>query len=103
VRWRLIKSTFSRGLPAGERISASRLAKGERGIWQRRYWEPTSRDERDCARHMDYSHFNPVKHGYVTRIRDWPYPSFHRIVKLGAYPLDWAGDAMDDGSDFGER
>jgi putative transposase len=103
VRWRLIKAAFSRGLPAGERISSSRAAKGERGIWQRRYWEHTLRDERDFARHMDYIHFNPVKHGYAARVKDWPYSSFHRMVRLGIYPADWAGDVTEDGSVFGER
>ena len=71
TRWRLIKSAFSRSLPTGERISDSRVAKGERGIWQRRYWEHTIRDESDSARHIDYVHINPVKHGYVTRVRNW--------------------------------
>lgn len=73
TRWRLIKSTFSRNLPTGERVSSSRAAKGERGIWQRRYWEHTIRDENDFARHIDYIHINPVKHGLVTRLRDWPF------------------------------
>ena len=63
LRWRLIKSGFSHALPGGERTSASRAGKGERGIWQRRYWEHTLRDENDFARHLDYIHFNPVKHG----------------------------------------
>lgn len=103
TRWRLIKSTFSRGLPAGERISSSRVTRGERGIWQRRYWEHTIRDENDFARHVDYIHINPVKHGLVTRVQDWPFSSFHRMVKLGVYPEDWAGDAVVDDSKFGER
>ena len=62
-RWRLIKSTFSRNFAAGEPVSASRAAKSERGIWQRRYWEHTIRDEDDLGRHIDYIHINPVKHG----------------------------------------
>ena len=103
TRWRLIKSTFSRALPTGERISESRARKGERGIWQRRYWEHTLRDERDFARHVDYIHFNPVKHGHVSRVSDWPYSSFHRMVRLGVYPNDWAGDSKDEGTLFGER
>src|ERR1700730_13520382 len=103
LRWRLIKSTFSRGFVAGERRSPSRAKKGERGIWQRRYWEHTLRDEGDFARHADYIHFNPVKHGHVNRVRDWPYSSFHRMVRFGVYPIDWAGDAADDRSRFGER
>jgi putative transposase len=103
LRWRLIKTMFSRGLRADERKSASRVKKGERGIWQRRYWEHTLRDEEDFARHADYIHFNPVKHGHVSRVRDWPYSSFHRMARLGVYPLDWAGDAADDRLRFGER
>jgi putative transposase len=103
LRWRLIKSAFSRKLTLGERISASRADKNERGIWQRRYWEHTLRDECDFARHMDYIHFNPVKHGLVTRVRDWPYSSFHRMVKLGVYPIDWGDDANEPEGVFGER
>jgi putative transposase len=103
TRWRLIKSAFSRGFANGERISDSRAAKGERGIWQRRYWEHTIRDESDFERHVDYVHINPVKHGLVPRVSDWPYSSFHRMVKLGVYPEDWGGDVSSDGTSFGER
>jgi putative transposase len=103
LRWRLIKSGFSRGLPTGERISASRANKNERGIWQRRYWEHTLRDEDDFARHLDYIHFNPVKHRHAARVRDWPYSSFRRWVRVGAYPVDWAGHPRDEGTGFGER
>jgi putative transposase len=103
TRWRLIKSAFSRGLATDERISESRAARGERGIWQRRYWEHTIRDENDFSRHVDYIHINPVKHGLVPRVGDWPYSSFHRMVKLGVYPEDWAGDVSDHGGGFGER
>jgi len=104
-RWRLIKSTFSRNVPADEVISTSRLTKGERGVWQRRFWEHTIRDEGDFARHIDYVHINPIKHGLVTRARDWPYSSFHHMVKLGVYPEDWAGDMsrLERDGDFGER
>ncbi len=68
---------------------AVRIAKGERGIWQRRYWEHTIRDELDYARHVDYVHFNPVKHGFVARVSDWPYSSFSRFVDAGVHPIDW--------------
>ena len=102
TRRRLIKTGFSRRLPAGERISQSRVAKGERGIRQRRYWEHTIRDERDFARHVDDIHINPVKHGLVTRVRDWPHSSFHRMVKLGDHPEDRAGDLSDFDAAFGE-
>jgi len=100
-RWRLIKSKFSRGIPKGERISQSRLDKGERCIWQRRYWEHTLRDELDYARHADYIHFNPVKHGYANSVSEWPYSSFHRYVGLGVYPADWAS-GCDSDMGFGE-
>jgi putative transposase len=103
MRWRLIKTEFSRALPAGERVSQSRADKGERGIWQRRYWEHTLRNAEDLARHTDYIHFNPVKHGHVGRVADWPYSSFHRMVREGIYPASWAGDTWGDGTDFGER
>jgi len=103
TRWRLIKATFSRALPQGEAVSRSRTNKGERGIWQRRYWEHTLRDESDFARHADYIHFNPVKHGHVARVQDWPYSSFHRMVKRGVYPADWAGDRTLNVMEFGER
>ena len=103
TRWRLIKSAFSRKLASGEHVSESRAEKGERGIWQRRYWEHTLRDENDVARHVDYIHFNPVKHGHADRVFDWPHSSFHRMVKLGVYPADWAGDVSGDDRNFGER
>jgi putative transposase len=77
--------------------------KRERGIWQRRYWEHAIHDEDDFARHVDYIHFNPVKHGHVRRVRDWQFSSFHRMVWLGVYPPDWAGDVEDPNSRFGER
>ncbi|WP_286240764.1 REP-associated tyrosine transposase [Neptuniibacter halophilus] len=89
LRWRLIKSTFSKSLRTGELRSDSRIRRGERGIWQRRFWEHLIRDEADFHRHMDYIHFNPVKHGHVDRVADWPYSTFHRLVQSGYYPADW--------------
>jgi len=102
TRWRQIKSAFSRKLPPGEYISQSRLRKGERGIWQRRYWEHTLRDEDDLTRHIDYIHWNPVKHGHAPSIGAWPYSSFARMVRAGVYAADWADPATTDGMDFGE-
>ncbi|MCH7349509.1 transposase [Aeromonas sp. MR7] len=67
------------------------LPEGERGIWQRHYWEHLIRDEQDYRRHMDYVHINPLKHGHVTRVADWPYSTFHRYVTSGIYPQDWCG------------
>jgi putative transposase len=68
------------------------LQKGERGIWQRRFWEHVNRDERDYERHADYIHYNPVKNGHVERAADWPYSGFHEYVKRGIYDLDRAAD-----------
>jgi putative transposase len=99
IRRQLIKSAFSRRLARNERISQSRLAKGERGIWQRRYREHTIRDETDFARHVDHVHINPVRHGLVDRVHDWAPSSFHRHMELGNSPADWAGDQSDDGRD----
>lgn len=90
TRWRLIKSRFSRALDQGERRSASRLRKNERGIWQRRYWEHLVRDDADFRRCLDYIHYNPVKHGHTDRVMDWPHSSFRNWVKQGVYPADWA-------------
>jgi putative transposase len=75
MRWRQIKAHFSRSMAKGECVSKSRSRKGERGIWQRRYWEHLIRDDRDHRVHMDYLHFNPVKHGHVANVRDWPHSS----------------------------
>jgi putative transposase len=103
TRWRLIKSRFSHGLHHTEPVSVSRSRRQERGIWQRRYWEHTIRDEGDLARHVDYVHFNPVKHRYVERVEDWPYSSFHRMVRLGFYPQSWADPSTGQEGGFGER
>ena len=77
TRWRLIKSRFSRGLPVG-RLRASHVARQERGVWQRRYWEHHIRDDEDFAAHVRYCWHNPVKHGLVERPEEWPWSSFHR-------------------------
>jgi len=68
ARWHAIKSKFSRSLPSQEQLSTRRVAKGERGIWQRRFWEHVIRDDEDFTRHMDYIHYNPVKHGHARRV-----------------------------------
>jgi len=89
TRWGLIKAAFSRVLPTSEPRSSSRRARGERGIWQRRFWEHRIRDDEDYRRHVEYIHFNPVKHGHASRAADWPYSSFRRFVKAGLYSEDW--------------
>ncbi len=103
MRWSLIKSGFSRRIAKCEPIRASRLAKRERGIWQRRYWEHQIRDEADLSRHVDYIHYNPVKHGWVTRVADWPHSTFHEYVRRELLPPDWGGGNEVEGGDHGER
>ena len=91
-RWHDIKARFAARIPCGERLSDRRQKKGERGVWQRRFWEHVIRDERDFERHADYIHYNPVKHGHVKKVAEWPYSSFHQYVHRGIYTLDWAAD-----------
>lgn len=102
TRWRLIKSRFAKALPKEEQLDAVRLRPNERGVWQRRFWEHLIRDETDFARHVEYCYINPMKHGFVAQVRDWPYSSFHRDVRAGVFPEDWGGDTEMSG-EFGER
>jgi putative transposase len=95
-RIKAIKIRFVRAVEPNERRSSVRIARGERGIWQRRFWEHALRDEGDYARHMDYVHYNPVKHGPVTAVAQWPYSTFHRWVKAGVYSIGWGGDGVTD-------
>jgi putative transposase len=98
----LSRAIFSRGLPGNPVRSSSKLAKREKGIWQRRFWEHVIRDDDDLSRHVDYVHFNPVKHGYVSRACDWAHSSFHRYVARGLLPLDWGGEVRETIGRFGE-
>ena len=82
TRWQLIKKRF-------DRLWLPPKTKPPRGVWQPRFWEHCVRDETDLKRHVDYIHWNPVKHGYVTRTRDWPYSTFARFVKMGEYDINW--------------
>ena len=100
IRWAQIKESFTRHfLCSGEierRVSRSRLKHRERGVWQRRFWEHTIEDGDELIRCVDYIHWNPVKHGYVKRVRDYPWSSFHRFVQSGDYDLDWGnGEVID--------
>ena len=101
-RWKAIKIRFVLGIPPTERRSRTRTTRGERGIWQRRFWEHVIRDDNDYARHVDYVHWNPMKHGLVQRLTDWPYSSFHRFVRQGILPAHWAGEIREDSADYGE-
>jgi len=95
VRWKEVKRLFTKGYlaqvgPGGTR-NETRMKRNEAAIWQRRFWEHTVRDQEDLNRHMDYVHYNPVKHGLVERVVDWPWSSFHRYVTEGYYGDDWGG------------
>lgn len=96
VRWKEIKRLFSReyggsvGVPNVK--SASREKRGETTIWQRRFWEHTIRDEKDLEQHLNYIHYNPVKHGLVDAVRNWEWSSFHRYVQMGYYGIEWGSD-----------
>ncbi len=99
-RWKSIKIRFVQAIPCTERRSNVRVTKGERGIWQRRFWEHCIRDEADYEHHVNYVHWNPVKHGHVKRVVDWPFSSFHRYVRAGILPVDWVGDVEDEGTNY---
>ena len=101
-RWREIKKGFSKSFPSVEYRSNSRIKKNERGIWQRRFWEHTIRDELDFQRHMDYLHYNPVKHGLVDAVYQWEYSTFHSLVQKDVYPQNW-GDDINIVLNVGER
>ena len=94
IRWALIKQHVSKACARRyvnpNHFNASQRKRGESGFWQRRFWEHLIRDEIDYERHVDYIHWNPVKHGHVDRCIDWPYSTFHRYLAQGVYPIDWA-------------
>jgi putative transposase len=91
TRWQLLKSLFTRKLVKNG-VNLIKNAKGEYNLWQRRYWEHAIRDETDMQRHIDYIHYNPVKHGMVNNVKDWPYSSFHRYVEMGVLEPDWGAN-----------
>jgi putative transposase len=100
-RWRRIKGLFSREVAKTAGIKAN--SSGEYTLWQRRFWEHTIRDDADFSNHFDYLHFNPVRHGLVSRVVDWPYSSFHLYVRRRWMPSDWGGDMKAPRNRFGER
>ncbi|WP_419420559.1 REP-associated tyrosine transposase [Legionella sp. D16C41] len=103
LRLRMIKSLFSKEFPCLEPITPARQKKRERGIWQRRFWEHLIRDELDLENHVNYIHFNPVKHGYVQKASNWRYSSIHRYIQRGIITNDWAWcDTLPADNHFGE-
>ena len=102
TRWALIKRKTAQQTRhlVQTPLVASMKVRGEIGLWQRRYWEHQIRDERDLERHVDYIHYNPVKHGLVPRASDWPHSTFHRYVAKSLLPMDWSDKPVD--GTFGE-
>jgi putative transposase len=96
MRWNEIKRRFTheymRQVDARCDRNESHLKRREQAIWQRRYWEHTFYDEDDLNAHIDYIHINPMKHGLVKRVADWPWSSFHRYLRMGVYSVDWGGN-----------
>jgi putative transposase len=108
VRWRWIKSRFSRSMPDDVPLNPVQQARGERGIWQRRFWEHLIRDERDFRHHVQYCWFNPVKHGYVADAAQWPHSTFRRDNQEATLLHDLERSLADferscPGREFGER
>jgi putative transposase len=105
LRWSLIKQRVTRRFMDKSDLASVRISRQKRRegtIWQRRFWEHLIRNDVDLERHVDYIHYNPVKHGYVSRVLDWPYSTFHRYVRRGVYPADWASGYKDEQAEFGE-
>ena len=93
LRWRLIKTWYAKHRPGGR----------DGHVWQKRYWEHLIRDDRDLANHIDYIHYNPLKHGYVERPVDWPWSSLSRFVRRGDLPEDWGAAGVDLPSEVGHE
>jgi putative transposase len=102
IRMSLVKRRFTAAV-VGAADAIAGYENSKYAVWQRRFWEHTIRNETDFERHADYIHFNPVKHGLVTRVRDWPHSSFRYYVRRGILPYDWAGDISEKRLRFGER
>ena len=102
LRWRLLKTKFSDAFESLENISASKKRRREKGIWQRRFYEHTVCDDADLRRCVDYVYFNPVKHGLVNSVKEWPFSSFHRDVRRGLFALDWGGSKESSVMNLGE-
>ena len=104
MRWSQIKRLTTKACPqyhlSLNNLSASKMKRNEKGIWQRRFYEHKIRNEQDLITHMDYLHYNPVKHGVVDNVMDWQYSSFHRLVREGSYPADWGSDGIEFSDSF---
>ena len=93
-RWSLVKGHFTRSLlKSGIEFTGDKS--GEFNLWQKRCWEHRIRDEIDCQRHIDYIHYNPVKHGLVSLPEQWPYSSIHRFISDGVLDKGWGGKGVE--------
>ena len=106
IRWAMIKRYVTKQcgqeLKRDAWINRSKQKRKESTLWQRRFWEHQIRNERDYERHMDYLHYNPVKHGLVEKVAGWPHSTFHRYVRQGVYGMDWTGVVDQEPKGFGE-
>lgn len=100
-RWRLLKNEFTRACKPTEN-DLTKNKRGEYPLWQSRFWEHTIRDENDLENHINYIHYNPVKHGLAASAKKWPYSSFHRYVKQGILPDNWGGETGEFSGLYGE-
>ncbi|WLP94928.1 transposase [Psychrobacter sp. M13] len=107
MRWSQIKRLTTQACPqyhlTAHELSHSKVSRNERGIWQRRFSEHQINSEADFIKHMDYIHYNPVKHGLVKRVIDWQYSSFHRYVKAGVYSANWGDNLIEFSESFSAR
>ncbi len=106
TRWRVIKTEFSKRATSyhkPEWLTHSKKKRRESTLWQRRFWEHTIRDEHDYANHVDYIHYNPVKHGWVKHPRYWPFSTYHRYSRDALYPTNWGYTEPSIEGEFGEH
>lgn len=104
MRWSQIKRLTTQSCPqyhlSHDKLNASKIKRNEKGVWQRRFYEHEIRNEQDLKNHLDYLHYNPVKHGLVDNVGDWQYSSFHRLVGEGYYPADWGSGGIEFSDSF---
>jgi putative transposase len=104
IRWAIIKRFVTKQcnpeLKRDDWMKPSKIKRKESTLWQRRFWEHQIRDDKDYEKHVDYIHYNPVKHGLAKQASDWPFSTFHRYREKGLYEIDWAGISTDD--EFGD-
>ncbi|OQK16487.1 transposase [Methyloprofundus sedimenti] len=105
TRWRLIKTGFSKNCDKTNinQPNQARIRKKQQAIWQHRFWEHMIRNEQDYHEHIDYIHYNPVKHGYTNKAVDWPYSSLHQYIKDGIIPKNWGVSGIEIPNEIGKE